>query len=138
MAIVRLKDAVINVNDYNCFGIDIVGDGYYLLGYPWGKNPSPVNLLGPLTEKEVQTMLDMALGDTANSSNTGGEMEDLTCVVRLIDDTELEFDSNVTWDLNGNALSLFCDDKGAQFLVAQFPRESVVGVWRRLFEERQE
>lgn len=64
------------------------------------------------------------------------EMEDLACVVRLIDDTELEFD-NVAWELDKDKLSLFCDVEGSQFLVAQFPREAVVGIWRQLFQEQQ-
>jgi len=63
MAIIRLKDAVINTDGYAAFSVDEVehksGNQCFLGGHPWGgEHSSAIMLSGPLTEDEATAALD--------------------------------------------------------------------------------
>ena len=60
-------------------------------------------------------------------------MEEHTVVLRLVDETELEFESDITWQLDRGSLCLFINN--GTFLIAEFPRESVMGIWRQVYSE---
>jgi len=62
-------------------------------------------------------------------------MEDLDLILRLIDETELEFEGEITWQLDKESLCLFKDN--GTFLIGEFPREDVVGIWRQVYSEKQ-
>ena len=62
-------------------------------------------------------------------------MEEHTVVLRLIDEKELEFEDEITWQLNRESLCLFINN--GTFLLGEFPRESVIGIWRQAYSEEQ-
>ena len=60
-------------------------------------------------------------------------MGEHTVVLRLSDETELQFEDEITWQLDNHSLCLFINN--GTFLIAEFPRESVMGIWRQVYSE---
>jgi len=76
---------------------------------------------------ETNTQLTQTIG--------GVEVGDHIVILRLFDKTQMEFGDDVTWQLDEESLCLFIDN--GNFLLGEFPREAVTGIWRQTYSEEQ-